>query len=61
MKKITCNECNTLLFELKKGSKRKKGTICICKECWNALFNNASEYLKSELPDEFKKIFGGKI
>jgi len=59
MKKITCNECNTLLFELKKGSKRKKGAICICRKCWNTLFN--TEQLKSELPDEFKKIFGGKI
>jgi len=59
MKKIICEECGTLLFELKKGSKRKKGTICICKECWDALFN--TEHLKSELPDEFKKIFGGKI
>jgi DNA-directed RNA polymerase subunit M/transcription elongation factor TFIIS len=62
MRTLYCEKCGTTLIVAEKGSKIKKGVVCLCATCWEKY--KAAEFAMRNrnvpVDDIFTQMFGGK-
>ena len=50
---LYCDECKTLVMIVVEGTKRKKGSVCLCSDCIRALRYKAVSTANSAFNDIF--------